>query len=162
MWVGVVLSAGFTALRTFYQYRSNRTFYSNDYLILLAMLFHLLSAAVYQVALPPMYELALVGAGILPVTENFAPNANFFLRLQFAVDYLLWTTTWLVKFSLLLFFWRLFDSVQSPMRIFWWIMCGITAATYITTLVIQLFACDPISNFFIIGESACFLYETEI
>jgi hypothetical protein len=155
MWIGVVLAAVLTALRTWYQFRKNRKFYANDFFILAAFIFHLATAVVNQVMIPPMYETELVGAGLQVPTANFVPHANLFLRLQFAADLLLWSTTWLVKASLLFFFWLLFDSVQSPMRIFWYIMCFLTAGTYVCSIVLQMFACHPLSNFFIIGKTPC-------
>ena len=152
MWIGVALSSALTALRTFYQHRRNRRFYANDYFILFALLCHILTAIVYQIAMPPMYELANVGAQIIQPPPTFVDDANLFLRLQFALDMMLWTTSWAVKFSLLFFFWRLFDSVDSPMRVFWYIMCAIAGSSYIACIVLQQFACDPIQNFFIIGR----------
>ena len=83
------------------------------------MICHIATAITYQIAIPPMYELDLVGAGLIPPPANFIPDANYFLRLQLALDMMLWTTAWTVKLSLLFFFWRLFDSVDSPIRIFW-------------------------------------------
>lgn len=151
MWIGVALSLVFTALRTGLQYNRNRKFYSNDFFILFAMLCHIVTASVYQVAMPPMYEIAFVSAKLRPPSPTFFEDANFFLRLQFALDLLLWTTSWAVKFSLLFFFWRLFDSVNSPMRIFWSVMCVITAASYIGCIILQTFACDPIQHFFTLG-----------
>ena len=41
------------------------------------------------------------------------------------------------------------------MRIFWYIMCAITASTYTTTFFIQLFACGAPGNFFKIGDEGC-------
>lgn len=151
MWIGVAVGAALTPLRTWYQYRTNRKLFANDYLILSAFIFHVATAAVNQIMIAPMYEVVLVSSLLRQPGADFVETANFFLRLQFAVDLLLWTTTWLVKFSLLSFFWRLFDSVESPMRIFWWIMCFLTAATYICAVVLQMFACDPLSKFFTIG-----------
>lgn len=151
MWLGVAVGAALTPLRTWYQYGKNRKLYANDYLILSAFIVHLATASVNQVMISPLYELELVTAGLKTPAVDFIEQANFFLRLQFAADLLLWTTTWLIKFSLLSFFWRLFDSVQSPMRIFWWIMCFLTAATFICAVVLQMFACDPLSKFFVIG-----------
>jgi hypothetical protein len=151
MWLGIVLASSFVSLRTFYQYRCNRRFYINDYLILFAMFCHTLTGIIYQIAIPPMFQLELVGAGIIEIPADFVKNANFFLRLQFALDLLLWTTLWSIKFSLLSFFWRLFDSIETHLKIFWWVMCCLTASTYATSVVLQHFACDPISNFFIIG-----------
>ncbi|KAH8697813.1 hypothetical protein BGW36DRAFT_379522 [Talaromyces proteolyticus] len=150
-WVGVALALVLVAIRTYIQYRNAKRFFINDYWIFLAMLIHIATAIVYQTAIPAMYELAYVSAGVEP-TEGFTDRANMFLRLIFASDLLLWTTLWCVKFSLLFFFWRLFDSVQSPMRIFWWIMVAVTAATYSTSVVLQMFACFPIRDFFTIGR----------
>jgi hypothetical protein len=115
------------------------------------MLCHIITAILYQVAIPPMYELSYVGAQLKPITAGFMNRADLFLRLQFALDMMLWTTLWSVKFSLLFFFWRLFDSVQTPMKIFWWIMCAVTASTWIISVVLQQFACDPIKGFFTLG-----------
>lgn len=65
------------------------------------------------------------------------------------------TPVWAVKFSLLLFFWRLFDSLHTRMRIFWWCMMIVTAATLITTIFLQLFACGTPGSFFKLGEEGC-------
>ncbi|KAK2814098.1 hypothetical protein FQN50_000502 [Emmonsiellopsis sp. PD_5] len=105
-------------------------------------------------AVPNMYEIMRVSARLIEPLPGFADRATAFLRFQFAIQFLLYTGLWSVKFSLLFFFWRLFDSVQSPMRIFWWIMVGITTSTYITSVGLQLVACDPISNFFVLGACA--------
>jgi hypothetical protein len=153
MWIGVALCACFVAMRTYLQYQSSKRFFVNDYWIFFAMLCHVVTASLYQVAIPPMYELAYVGAELKPITAGFMGRASLFLKLQFALDIMLWTTLWSVKFSLLFFFWRLFDSVQTPMRIFWWIMCAVTASTWITSIVLQQFACDPIKDFFTIGKT---------
>lgn len=111
------------------------------------MLCQIITAILYQVAIPLMYELAYAG----PTTAGFMERASLFLQLQFAIDIMLWTTLWSVKFALLFFFWRLFDSVQTYMKIFWWIMCAITASTWIISIVLQQSACDPIKDFFTIG-----------
>lgn len=151
MWMGVAASVGFVILRTKIQYSSAKRFYLNDYFIFAALVLHLVSAILYQYAIPPMYQLVEVGMGLRQITADFPSSAAFFLKLQFAVDFTMWTTLWLVKFSLLYFFWRLFDSVQTPMRIFWWIMTFVTASTLIVAVVLQCHACDPLSNFFKLG-----------
>ncbi|KAJ5960015.1 uncharacterized protein N7479_007165 [Penicillium vulpinum] len=151
MWIGVALSFVFIVIRTYVQYQKSKKLFLNDHFIFLAMFCHLATAIVYQIAIPPMYEVAYIGARLKAPTEGFMDRASVFLKLQYAADILLWTALWAVKFSLLFFFWRLFDSVNSSMRIFWWIMCGITASTWIISVVMQEFACDPISNYFILG-----------
>ena len=86
-------------------------------------------------------------------TEDMAISAQTFLPYQFALLLLLWTTLWAVKFSLLIFFWRLFDSVHTKARIFWYVMIVVTASTYIVTIFIQLFACGSPQNFFTLSKS---------
>ncbi|KAL4806825.1 hypothetical protein BDV18DRAFT_159994 [Aspergillus unguis] len=150
MWIGVILSLVFVAIRTHVQYLNARRFFLNDYWIFFATTCHLATAIVYQIAIPPMYEVQEYDY-TQPMDSSFLSRAALFLRLQFAVDFLLWTTLWAVKFSLLCFFWRLFDSVRTPVKFFWWAMCGITAGTWMTLVVLQNMACDPIRNFFTLG-----------
>lgn len=85
-------------------------------------------------------------------SQEMASGAQNFLPHQFALLLLLWTTLWAVKFSLLVFFWRLFDSVHTKARTFWYIMFVLTASTYIVTIFIQLFACGSPQNFFKLGK----------
>lgn len=151
MWVGVGLSVIFVAIRTHVQYRKTGGFFINDYCIFFALVLHLAAAIVYQIAIPYMYEIEYFDFATQPITQGFMDDASLFLRMQFALDFLLWTTLWAVKFSLLFFFWRLFDSVQTSVRIFWWIMFTVTASTWITLVVLQNLACDPIKDFFTPG-----------
>lgn len=152
MWVGVGLSGLFVAIRTHVQYRKTRKLFINDHCIFFAMLCHLATAVVYQPAIPLMYEVQYFDYRTQAPTPRFMADASLFLRLQFALDILLWTTLWAVKFSLLFFFWRLFDSVDTPMRTFWWAMCAITASSWITLVVLQNLACDPLRDFFVLGR----------
>ncbi|BCS18731.1 uncharacterized protein APUU_11559S [Aspergillus puulaauensis] len=152
MWIGIILSIIFVAIRTHVQYRYSGRFFVNDYWIFFAIVCHLATAIVYQIAIPPMYEVQTFDPETQAMDAAFMDRASLFLRLQFAVDFLLWTTLWTVKFSLLSFFWRLFDSVRSPMKVFWWTMCAVTASTWVTLVVLQNLACDPIRNFFTLGK----------
>ncbi|KAF3398193.1 hypothetical protein F1880_005673 [Penicillium rolfsii] len=152
LWIGVVLALVFVIIRTHTQYRTNKRLFINDYWIFFAILCHIATAIVYQIATPPMYELTYIGSGLRLPTEGFMDRASLFLKLQYAADILVWTTLWSVKFSLLFFFWKLFESVNSSMRLFWWVMCGVTASTWIVSVVLQEFACDPISDFFTLGK----------
>lgn len=152
VWVGTFLAACFTALRTWLQYSHNRRFYINDYLILCALLVHVVLSILYQLIAPPMYELEPIINGFKTVDSSRLHYYNYYLRLPFAVTTLSWTTLWLVKLSLLTFFWRLFDSVRTHARLFWWVMCGITIATYIVSMFLQGFACLPLGSFYKFGK----------
>lgn len=133
----------------------SKWFHPNDYLIMFALVCHITSAIVCQLAIPSIYQIEelklLTSHGGVPSQEQIE-SAGLYLKYQFALLLLLWTTLWTVKFSLLLFFWRMFDSVRTHAKIYWWIMLGATAATYITTIFIQLFACDSPVQFFVLGK----------
>lgn len=108
MWLGIIAAFDFLVARTLYQYRSNHKFYVNDLLILFVILCHGITGIIYQVAMPLMYQMELVEAGLRDIPADFVENVNLFLQFQFTLSILLWTTTWSVKFSLLSFFWLLF------------------------------------------------------
>ncbi|KAL4886724.1 hypothetical protein BJY04DRAFT_213480 [Aspergillus karnatakaensis] len=158
MWLGVALSTILVALRTRVQYTHARKFFLNDHFIFLALCTHIASGIVYQLAIPPMYEVQyqytsyIIDPETGELDSDFMARASVFLRLQFAVDFLIWGTLWAVKFSLLFFFYRLFESVRSPVRVFWVAMVGVTAGSWVTLVVLQCFACDPLGNFFTLGK----------
>jgi hypothetical protein len=163
------------AFRTYIQYKHNKKLFSNDYVILFALFCHVGSAIISQLMIPPMYELetlknTLATGGIPPA--NAQERALLYLKYQFAILITFWTTcryepstllsitsdkciVWSVKLSLLLFFWRLFDSLQTRMRIFWYMMLFVTASTYVITTSIQLFACGAPADFFKFGAEGC-------
>jgi hypothetical protein len=151
IWVELLACLIFVALRTWVQYTNSKRLFSNDYLIFLALVCHIGAVATCQGAIPYMYGIErlklIVMAGGQPALD-MVESAEIFLRYQFALLFLLWTTLHSVKFSLLIFFWRLFDSVQTRVRTFWYVMLVITASTYIVTIFIQLFACGSPQNFF--------------
>jgi hypothetical protein len=152
MWVGVGLAASFTAFRTVVQYQNNGKFFKNDYLIILALVFHIVTSSIQQVANPIMFNIQNLNAGLMTMPPDFLTREDIYLRLQFVLNITSWTTLWLVKFSLLFFFWRLFDSVQTLTRYFWWFMCCIAGATYITSIALQLATCNHVSDYFTIGN----------
>ena len=144
----------FTILRTWLQYSHNRRLFANDILIFLALTFHVVLSILYQFMCPPMYEIVAVGV------KSQIPNALFasyfvrYLKFQFAVTYMYWTSLWLVKLALLSFFWRLYESVRTNVRVFVGIMCSITIATWIISLFLQGFACSPSTKFFVPGKES--------
>lgn len=157
MWTEIALCLVLVALRTWLQFRNTRRFYSNDFLIIFATTCHLLATIIYQLAAPTMYKFeeqkATLTAGVVGAAERL-DRETLYLRYHFCLLILLWVTLWAVKFSLLLFFWRMFDSIQTRAKAFWWVVCGLTASTFVVALFIQLFACETPANLFIVGKDA--------
>lgn len=118
---------------------------------------HIGAVITCQLVIPSMYgveeaKLVLARLGPSAVDLDMVNTFETFLPHQFALLFLLWTTLWCVKFSLLIFFWRLFDSVRTKARVFWWVMIFVTAATFTTTVFLQLFACGSPQNFMRMSE----------
>ena len=149
MWVEIGLCIGFVAVRTWLQFRNTSKIYGNDLLILFALTCHVLAAIIYQLALPVMYrldkEITETSLG-RPPSDGFTQRTELYLRYHLCLLILLWVTLWAVKFSLLFFFWRMFDSIQSRARVLWWLMTFFTASTFLVALFVQLFACDSPGN----------------
>ncbi len=148
------MAACLTTLRTWLQYSHNKRLYTNDFLICFAIVLHVILSITVHFMVPVIYE---TFSGLRNnATVTSLPGAQFtkFLKYQFTVLYLIWTALWTVKLAMLSFFWRLFTSVQTNVRVFWWIMCGITIATWIVSLFLQAFACSPPSKSFNMGESS--------
>ena len=152
IWVGTCLAAISTTIRTRLQYRHNQRLYVNDYLICLALIFHVILSILFQLMSPPMYSFVAVLSSSAQPSHSHITHIEYYLRLQFAVTYIYWSTLWLVKLALLTFFWRLFESLWTHARLFWKFMCTITVATWIISIFLLGFACKPPSNLFIFGK----------
>jgi hypothetical protein len=150
----VAVAAIFTALRTWLQYRHNQCLYINDILILAALMFLIVTSILYQLASPLMFELEAMTGGYEVPTPTLIDRLDMFLRLFFAITYIFYAMLWTVKLALLFFFWRLFQSVQSHMRLFWWFMVFLVFSTWTISLFLTAFACNPPSGFFFAG--VCF------
>ncbi|KAL8919871.1 MAG: hypothetical protein Q9172_004776 [Xanthocarpia lactea] len=88
-----------------------------------------------------MFELDKVANGEQPVTRAFLARAVIFLKLQFAIIVLFWTTVWVVKVSFLIFYRQLFTGLPEHM-LGWWLTSGFTAMAYLLCWAFQLGACE--------------------
>ena len=64
VWIGTALAATFTVTRTRLQYSHNQRLHINDYLICLALIFHIVLSILYQVMSPSMYSLEAAMNGL--------------------------------------------------------------------------------------------------
>ena len=106
-------------------------------------------AVMYQLIIPTMFELDMIIKGVAP-GPGFMERATFFLKLQFAIIVLFWTTLWAVKFAFLFFYRQLLKGLPDQMR--WWqALVLFTGLTYLSAWVTQLLSCQPISHYFVLG-----------
>ena len=149
MWTGTILAALFTALRSWLQFRHNNRWFANDYLLGAALVLHLALSITITILTPTLYKglngISTTGALDLTALNFLQP---IYLKYQFAALIQTWTALWMIKMAILSFYWRLFKSVRTKARIFWWIIFGITIATWIVSIVLQVIACDPPSQTF--------------
>lgn len=116
------------------------------------MLVHVVQSVLYTVYIPSMYEMEPVLAGLETPKPSQIPTFDYNLRLIFTITIIWWFGLWLVKLAVLAFYWRLFDSVRTHARLFWWFMSGVTISTFVVAVFLQSFACKPLGSFYQFGK----------
>ncbi|KAL8906929.1 MAG: hypothetical protein Q9171_006062 [Xanthocarpia ochracea] len=150
IWLVVAIAILFTFFRfTIRSYVLKKLLW-DDIAVALATLINLSLAVMYRYIIPIMFELDKVANGEEPVTQAFLTRAVIFLKLQFAIIVLFWTTVWVVKISFLIFYRQLFTGLPEHM-LGWWLTSGFTAMAYLLCWAFQLGSCVPISHYFILG-----------
>ena len=116
------------------RFKVSRRLYLDDAWASLALLILLGLALVLTVAIPSMYQVLNVGAGVEQPQTDFLKNGNFYLKLQFALTYLYWSCLWAVKACFLSFYHRLTKNLQYC-RQAWWAIVVITLLSYIGAII---------------------------
>lgn len=150
IWLSVAIAILFTIIRTAIRIRVYRHLFADDGAVYLALTILVSMGIMYQIITPTMFELErLLTPGAVP-SANFVQEAAFFLKLQFAIIILFWTTLWAVKLSFLLYYRTLFAGL--PNQLFWWWLVSVFAGmAYLGCWATQLASCAPISNYFHLG-----------
>ncbi|KAL8629349.1 hypothetical protein Q9189_004922 [Teloschistes chrysophthalmus] len=150
VWLVVAIAILFAFLRFIIRLYALRKLLEDDVAVMFALLLLLSLAIMYRYATPIMFELNDIATGKEKLTPDFISRAAVFLKLQFAIIVLFWTTIWVVKISFLIFYRTLFSGLPDHM-FGWWIASGFTAVTYLLSWAFQLGSCVPISHYFILG-----------
>lgn len=143
----------FTFFRFTVRLYALRKLLSDDIAVAAALLILLSLAAMYRYAIPIMFELDKVAKGEEMLTPSFVARATVFLKLQFAIIVLFWTTIWIVKIAFLIFYRILFTGLPEHM-LGWWFTAGFTAFAYLLCWAFQLASCVPIPHYFVLGKSS--------
>lgn len=125
----------------------------DDYLVYFALALLIIMCAMYQSIAHIMFVIDSydVPAGGQPPPPSFIKGAELFLRMQFAIIILFWTTLWTVKLSFLVFYKRLFKKGQAR-TIFWWrLVTAFVVLTYVGCWATQLASCAPLWHYFKLG-----------
>lgn len=152
--MAIVFVVARTAIRCFIFRREDihdiSTYVASDVCVYLAVAALISMAILYSLITSDMFELDRISSGQTPPTPGFAQRGDFFLRCQFAIICLFWTSVWAVKVSILLFYRSLFDRL-GWFRICWWIVLSVVVVTYVACWGTQLASCWPISTYFSLG-----------
>lgn len=114
----------------------------------------LLTGVLITMIVPIMFEFEFIHRGQTGVTTGFVQPVKFFLRMQFAMIVLFWTSIWAVKFSFLVWYRKLL-AVPSDRLALWWGVSIFTFLAYIGCWIIQLKPCKSISSYFTLGLYIC-------
>ena len=108
----------------------------------MGVMYNIITATMFAIDQP-------ISPGEVP-PPSFMQQAELFLKMQFAIIILFWTTLWAVKFSFLLYYKNLFAGL--PNQLFWWWSVSVFVfLAYLGCWATQLASCAPISDYFILG-----------
>lgn len=113
----------------------------------------------YNHAIPVIFKIERIENNLIENEEairslDFKEQVEYFLKLQFSIIILFWTSLWAVKLSFLMFYRRIFAGLPGHM-IWWKLIFVFTILAYLGCLVTNLKSCTPISNYFRIGKELC-------
>ncbi|KAL9576332.1 MAG: hypothetical protein Q9212_007191 [Teloschistes hypoglaucus] len=115
VWLVVAIAILFAFLRFIIRLYALRKLLEDDVAVMFALLLLLSLAIMYRYATPIMFELNEIATGKEELTPDFVSRAAIFLKLQFAIIVLFWTTIWVVKISFLIFYRTLFSGLPEHM-----------------------------------------------
>ncbi|KAL8708933.1 MAG: hypothetical protein Q9220_006265 [cf. Caloplaca sp. 1 TL-2023] len=105
----------------------------------------------YICVTPAVYRIADVGTGKIPPYPTIKDDAQYLVKIFFPNTLLLWTTLWLVKFSLLLQCRRLVDRRPAYIKV-WWGIVVFTGIAYAGCIVTEFTSCRTLHDWFTFGQ----------
>ena len=130
----------------------------DDGLVLFAVANLVSMAVLYTLVSPSMVRLVAISIGKAQPGPNFLEESAFYLRCQFAIIVMFWTTLWAVKIAILLFYKNLFTKLPKQMSL-WWAVLAVVVLLYLGCWGSQLASCVPIEGYFTLGRSITGLYR---
>ncbi|KAF3922925.1 hypothetical protein ABW20_dc0100927 [Dactylellina cionopaga] len=153
-WVPTAIALGFFFVRLGVKFVRSNGLQIDDAFVIFAAAAVVAMAILHTLMNPISHQLSLMMLGRAQPGPNFVADVARYLRLQFAAITLFWNILWAVKFSLLIFIWRLTDGLPT-MRKWWWGVFGFNVILWASAVMSQYLNCRPLSTAFLIGEGAC-------
>jgi hypothetical protein len=108
---------------------TSKKFLADDYLVCLALLCFIISAALQQTHLKYIYELYALQEGKIFPDLAWMRGQSLLLKNLAGWNILFYTGLWIVKISFLLFF-RHLDAGVRKHRYWWWAVLGVTVTSW--------------------------------
>ena len=151
MWSLVGLAIIFTAMRTWIRFHVSGRLAVDDGFVFFALACLIIMAILYTLITDIIFEIVAIIDGRTKPSPGFMERGTFFLKCQFAIILLFWTTLWSVKGAFLMYYKNLFKGLQSYLHKIWWAVTIFTILTYLGCWATQLASCEPISTYFTLG-----------
>lgn len=152
MWAGIGLASVFTIIRTIIRLRISKRLFLDDAFVYFALILLIVMGVLYSLVNDYLFEIHLISVGMQLPTAEFLATGTFFLKCQFAIIVLFWTTLWAVKLSFLMYYKNLFVGLPKHMQMSWWAVVIFSVLAYLGCWATQLASCVPISHYFLLGE----------
>lgn len=147
----------FTLIRTTIRLYLFRRLYADDICVYIALVSLLSTGVLITLIVPILFEFEYILHGQKGITTGFVQRVNYFLRMQFAIIVLFWTSIWGVKFSFLVWYRTLLAAPADRVAL-WWGVFSFTILAYIGCWITQLQSCRPMSKYFSLGVYICGRY----
>ena len=138
-------------MRAMCRWHVSRKVSIDDLLVYFASTLLLSMAVLYTLVTPTMFTLDAVSIGKEMPGPDLKSNGAFYLKCQFAIICMFWTTLWAVKVAILMFYKNLFSRLPKQMTLWWWVL-GVVVLLYLGCWGSQLASCVPISGYFVLGR----------
>jgi hypothetical protein len=148
MWAGIALATVFTMIKTAIRLYVSKRLFADDLLVYLALMLLVVMGVLYTLINDTIFEIDMVGMGDMLPPPGFEDNVAFFLKVQFAIIVIFWTTLWAVKLSFLMYYKKLFSGLPGNEQRVWWAVTVFAVLSYIGCWITQLLSCTPISTYF--------------
>jgi hypothetical protein len=148
VWTCFGVSFLFVSLRTFIRFRVGNRLNGDDYWMFLATATLLALAILETVQLPSLYYMTAVLAGKIPISfDELVAHTETYLRFEFPIIILFWSTLWCVKAGFLALYFKLFRELPIYRRV-WYVLAAFTFLAYVGCIITLSVSCGPINNFF--------------
>ena len=155
VWCSVALAGAFVMARTRIRLtRIGRLGYE-DYWIYFAFLIKIINAILQTLQTRHLYYLDRANVGLEPSGAMILWHGDQYVKYEFCIVGLFWTTIWSVKASWLTVYWKLFDRLQVYKR---WLKVVVVfvSLSYAGCWIAISMNCHPPSAYFQFGDLSCF------